>query len=91
MPAWTLHDLRRSFVTHLGELGVAPHIIEAVVNRQSGTKGGVAGVYNKAQYNGKRREALELWGKHVTALVAKPKPVAKTGATASPRPHKAAA
>ena len=31
MPAWRLHDLRRSFVTHLNELGFAqPHVIEAI-------------------------------------------------------------
>jgi len=30
---------------------------------------GVAGVYNKALYLAERRQALELWGAHVTALV----------------------
>jgi integrase len=70
MPAWTLHDLRRSFVTHISEHGFAqPHVIEAVVNHVSGHKGGVAGVYNRAAYAAEKRQALELWGAHFAALV----------------------
>jgi len=70
MPAWTLHDLRRSFVTHINERKLAPpHIVEAIVNHVSGHLAGVAGVYNKALYLTERRQALELWGDHVLALV----------------------
>ena len=70
MPGWTLHDLRRSFVTHVSERGFAqPHIIEAIVNHISGAKAGVAGVYNRASYLVEKRQALELWGSHVSALV----------------------
>src|SRR4051812_49636282 len=57
---WRLHDLRRTTVTGMAELGVQPHIIEAVVNRLSGRKAGVAGVYNRATYAGERRDALAL-------------------------------
>jgi len=71
MPAWTLHDVRRSVVTHLHELGFAqPHAVEAIVNHLSGHRGGVAGVYNKALYLAERRRALDLWGAHISALVA---------------------
>lgn len=71
MPGWTLHDLRRSFVTHISERGFAqPHVVEAIVNHISGAKAGVAGVYNRASYLVEKRQALELWGAHVTALVA---------------------
>ena len=70
MPHWTIHDIRRSFVTHMGERGFAePHVIEAIVNHVSGVKGGVAGVYNKAQYLDERRKALKAWGAHVARLV----------------------
>ncbi len=70
MPAWRLHDLRRSFVTHINERGFAqPHVVEAIVNHISGHLAGIAGVYNKAQYLTERRHALELWGAHVAALV----------------------
>ena len=32
MDYWTPHDLRRTFSTRLGDLGVAPHIIEKLLN-----------------------------------------------------------
>jgi integrase len=71
MPAWTLHDLRRSFVTHISERGFAqPHVVEALVNHVSGSKAGVAGVYNRSVYAAEKRRAIELWGAHVAALVA---------------------
>lgn len=70
MPAWTIHDLRRSFVTHVSERGFAPpHVVEAIVNHISGAKAGVAGVYNRAAYLVEKRQALELWGAHVAALI----------------------
>ena len=70
MPAWTLHDIRRSVVTHLHERGIAlPHVVEAIVNHVSGHQGGVAGVYNKAAYLDDRRRALDRWGQHVSSLV----------------------
>lgn len=48
---WTPHDLRRTVATRMAELGVQPHIIEAVLNHVSGHKGGVAGIYNRATYD----------------------------------------
>ena len=67
---WTLHDLRRTAATGMAELGVAPHVIEAVLNHASGHKAGVAGVYNQARYANETRRALDLWGEHVAAIVA---------------------
>jgi len=69
---WTLHDLRRTFVTGLHEkLGIEPHIVEAIVNHMSGeAKAGVAGVYNKAAYLERRRLALQAWADHVDGLLA---------------------
>jgi integrase len=62
LPPWTLHDLRRSFVTHALERGIAePHVIEAVLNHISGHKAGVAGTYNRAAYAAPKRAALEAW------------------------------
>src|SRR5215831_19270101 len=73
LPHWTLHDIRRTFVTNLNELGFAePHVIEAIVNHISGHKSGVAGKYNHAQYLEQRKEALEKWGRYLTGLVGCP-------------------
>src|SRR5262249_43961022 len=66
---WCLHDLRRSLVTGMMELGIAPHYVEAVVNHVSGHKGGVAGVYNVARYVEPKREALNRWGRHIEKVV----------------------
>lgn len=67
--AWTVHDLRRTVATTMAEIGIAPHIVEAVLNHASGHKGGIAGVYNRASYDKEKREALTLWGDHVLKIV----------------------
>jgi integrase len=67
---WRLHDLRRTAVTRMVELGVLPHVVEAVINHVSGHKAGVAGVYNLASYGREKRQALDLWAAHVEALIA---------------------
>jgi integrase len=66
---WTLHDLRRSCATGMADIGIPPHIIEAVLNHVSGHKASVAGVYNRAQYAEEKRAALERWSAHVQGLV----------------------
>ena len=67
---WTLHDCRRSVATGMaGALGIAPHIVEAVLNHQSGAKAGVAGVYNRAMYAAEKKFALERWAQHVDQIV----------------------
>jgi hypothetical protein len=53
----------------MADLGIAPHVVEAVVNHVSGHKAGIAGVYNKATYASEVRTALEAWGDHVMAVV----------------------
>jgi hypothetical protein len=66
---WRFHDLRRTAVTGMNEIGVMPHVVEAVVNHVSGHRGGVAGVYNRAQYADEKRVALERWTAHVEGLI----------------------
>jgi integrase len=71
MEPWRIHDLRRTFVTMVAELGFAPpHVIEAIVNHVSGAKAGVAGTYNKAVYSEERRQTLDAWGRYVDELIA---------------------
>jgi len=66
---WTLHDLRRSAATHMGRLGVAPHVVERILNHESGSFRGVAGVYNRFQYLPEMREGLERWANHLETLM----------------------
>jgi integrase len=65
---WRLHDLRRTAATMMAELGVLPHIIEAILSHVSGHKAGVAGIYNRAKYIDEMREALVKWANHVDAI-----------------------
>jgi hypothetical protein len=66
---WVVHDLRRSAATGMADLGVQPHVVEAVLNHVSGHKAGVAGVYNRASYEKEKRAALCMWAEHVIAAV----------------------
>ncbi|WP_083528729.1 site-specific integrase [Hyphomicrobium sp. CS1BSMeth3] len=73
MPEWNLHDLRRTVATGMARLGVLPHVVEAVLNHVSGSKAGVAGIYNLWTYETEKREALELWARHVRKIADPPK------------------
>ena len=66
LPGWVLHDLRRTFRTGLGKLGVPPHIAELCINH---VKGGVQAVYDKHRYEGEIASALAQWAEHVAALI----------------------
>lgn len=70
IPAWRLHDLRRTAATGMAEdLKIAPHIVEAALNHVSGAKAGVAGTYNRALYLEERKSALHRWAAHVEGVV----------------------
>ncbi len=66
---WRLHDLRRTCVSGMAALGVAPHVADKILNHQSGTISGVAAVYQRHQFMSERKEALEKWGAHVAQIV----------------------
>lgn len=68
--SWTLHDLRRTFSTRLAQSGVAPHIIERLLNHVSGTISGVAAVYNRHHFLPEMRVAIENWESRLTAILA---------------------
>jgi integrase len=66
---WRVHDVRRSVATRMADLGVQPHVIEAVLSHYSGHRAGVAGTYNRSSYEREVRAALALWADHVRALI----------------------
>jgi hypothetical protein len=53
----------------MADIGIAPHVIEAALNHQSGHKAGVAGIYNRSSYVREVRIALAMWEDHIRALV----------------------
>jgi len=66
---WTIHDLRRTATTVMvDQLGVFPHVVEAILNHISGHRAGVAGVYNRARYANEMREALVRWAQYLANL-----------------------
>jgi integrase len=62
LPPWVLHDLRRTFRTGLGRLGVPPHVAELCVNH---AKNGIEAVYDKHRYEPEIKAALEKWANHI--------------------------
>ncbi len=64
LTGWTWHDFRRSFATALGEAGIPEAVADAVLNhRQSATRGGVLGVYQRASRWPEQVKAMEHWGR----------------------------
>jgi integrase len=68
--AWRLHDLRRTCVSGIARLGIAPHIADKILNHQSGTISGVAAVYQRHEFLSERQEALKRWAIHIAHVVA---------------------
>ena len=66
---WRLHDLRRTCVSGMARLGIAPHVADKILNHQSGTISGVAAVYQRHEFLRERRQALDLWGAYVGEIV----------------------
>src|SRR6476660_109964 len=65
---WRLHDLRRTCVSGMARLGIAPHVADKILNHPSGAISGVAGVDQRHEFIAERRAALDLWGAHVSKL-----------------------
>lgn len=69
MEPWRLHDLRRTVATNLQRLGVRFEVTEAIMNHLSGARAGVAGVYQRHDWNAEKRHAITLWNQRLRALV----------------------
>jgi integrase len=67
---WRLHDLRRTCVSGMARLGVAPHVSDKILNHQAGTISGVAAVYQRYDFLPERQDALNRWGAHVAHIMA---------------------
>jgi len=66
---WRLHDLRRTCVSGMARLGVAPHVADKILNHQTGTISGVAAVYQRHEFLAERKDALDRWGAHMAGLL----------------------
>lgn len=66
---WTKHDLRRTFSTNMSRLKVQKIVTECLINHVSGSRGGVAGIYDQFEYLAEMREATELYSAFIVELV----------------------
>ena len=66
IPAFTVHDLRRTASTLLHENGWPSDVVEKALNH---TVGGVRGVYNRAEYATQRREMLQFCADYIEQLM----------------------
>jgi len=66
---WRLHDIRRTVVSVMAQLGIAPHVADKILNHQSGTISGVAAVYQRHEFLEERKTALDAWGNYVQSLL----------------------
>lgn len=69
LPAWRLHDLRRTMASGMARLGINLPVIEKVLNHTSGSFGGIVGVYQRHEFADEKRRALDAWGSFVAELV----------------------
>jgi len=68
--SWRIYDLRRTLATGMQRLGVRFEVTEAVLNHVSGSKSGVAGIYQRHDWGPEKRTALQAWSDHVCGLLA---------------------
>jgi hypothetical protein len=61
-------DLRRTSPPDCSALA-SGEVTEAVLNHISGSRGGIAGVYQRHDWAAEKAAALEAWAAHVTAAV----------------------
>ena len=66
---WVWHDIRRTVATGMQRLGVRLEVTEAVLNHVSGSKAGVAGIYQVHDWADEKRAALEAWNHEVSRIL----------------------
>ncbi len=69
LPAWRVHDLRRTVATGFQKLGIRFEVTEAVLNHVSGARGGVAGIYQRHDWATEKRDALDAWARRIDDLL----------------------
>ena len=67
---WSAHDLRRTVLTGMAALGVAPIVLGHVANHRTTTKAGVTlATYSKYTYDTEKRHALDMWAAKLRGIV----------------------
>lgn len=70
IPAWRIHDIRRTVATNLQRIGVRFEVTEAILNHVSVTQAGVISVYQRHDWEEEKRVAMADWGKRFQTMIA---------------------
>lgn len=78
--AWTLHNLRHTFITKNADLGAPPHVVELLAGHELG---GVFSIYNRAEYLPEKLQVLNRYLERLDLLSNKPMNVVLLKSSAS--------
>jgi integrase len=66
IPPFVVHDLRRTFRSGLGRLGIPSHVAELAINH---TRKGIEATYDRHRYEPEITAALLRWSSHVAVVI----------------------
>jgi integrase len=66
MEPWHLHDLRRTFATHLRSLGVDRLVVSKLLNH---AEGGVTRIYDRYTADPEQAAAVERWANRLREII----------------------
>ena len=69
MPGWTLHDLRRTYRSIHGQIGILPTIAERLINHAAAVQTDVEAIYDRWHYLPQMRQAVLAFEEHFKSLV----------------------
>lgn len=70
---WSIHDLRRTIKTKMGEMGIAPHVSEKILGHKLT---GMLAVYDQHDYMSEQQEAVERWADKIQSCASASNPLA---------------
>ena len=66
IPHWRLHDLRRTFATHLRSIGVDRLIVSKILNH---SEGGITRIYDRYSADPEKTTAMERWANRLREII----------------------
>jgi integrase len=66
VPAWRLHDLRRTFATHMRSLGVDRLVVSKLLNH---AEAGVTHIYDRYSTDPEKAAAMERWATRLREII----------------------
>jgi integrase len=66
IPNWRLHDLRRTFATHLRSIGIERLVVSKLLNH---TEGGITHIYDRYAADPEKTAAMERWANRLREII----------------------